>query len=333
MKIAVIGAGAIGSLIAAHLKNKDEDIVLVGRPLQTIPNTKNIIKVSGVKGNFQVNVPLLNRLSFSPDYVILATRTQDLKSAIKENLEFLINTTVVTTQIGLQADEIVCRYFQKDKIISSIIMFGATYLEQNKVVQNLEGAWVIGDIFENKISEEMLDLSMILNKAFQTVISQDIKGMKYLQVFVNANNCIPAVLGISMQEAFKDLSISKISVAVWKEGFEIISRMGIKLASLPGFPVENLNKFAVLPADEAAKEFSRAMLSISNDPLYGTILQSIKRGRPSEIDYINGEFLRLAKANGLSARLNEKLIELVQEVEKTKKFFTKEEFLSAVSSF
>jgi 2-dehydropantoate 2-reductase len=57
-------------------------------------------------------------------------------------------------------------------------------------------------------------------------------------------------------------------------------------------------------------------------------LQSIKRGRPSEIDYINGEFVSLAKENNLAVPLNEKLVELVHQVERTKRFFSKEELIN-----
>jgi len=172
---------------------------------------------------------------------------------------------------------------------------------------------------------------MILDKAFPAVISEDITGMKYLKIFVNTNNCIAAILGVSMQEAFSDPQVSRISIAIWKEGFQIISKMGIKLTSLPGFPVENVTRLISLPPEEAAKIFSGTMSRLSRDPLYGSILQSIKRGRPSEVDYINGEFASLAEKYRLNAKLNKKLVEMVHQVEKTKKFFSKPEFLNVTS--
>jgi 2-dehydropantoate 2-reductase len=85
-----------------------------------------------------------------------------------------------------------------------------------------------------------------------------------------------------------------------------------------------------MPCSEAAKVFSGIMTNLSKDPLYGSILQSIKRARVSEIDYINGEFVNLAKQNFLSAPLNEKLVAMVHEVELTHEFFTKEQLLSGV---
>jgi 2-dehydropantoate 2-reductase len=131
-----------------------------------------------------------------------------------------------------------------------------------------------------------------------------------------------------MQEAFADLEVSRLSIGIWKEGLDIVRKAGINLVSLPDFPLERLEKLTSLPASEAAKIFSGIMVNLSKEPLYGSILQSIQRGRHSEIDYINGEFVNLARANNLTAPLNEKLVEMVHQVEETKEFFTKEELIN-----
>jgi 2-dehydropantoate 2-reductase len=97
---------------------------------------------------------------------------------------------------------------------------------------------------------------------------------------------------------------------------------------LPDFPLERLTKLTSLPLDEAAKIFCGIMSNLSKEPLYGSILQSIKRGRASEIDYINGEFIRLAEAQNLEAPLNKRLVEMVHSVEQNKKFFTQDELIA-----
>jgi 2-dehydropantoate 2-reductase len=112
-----------------------------------------------------------------------------------------------------------------------------------------------------------------------------------------------------------------------------MQKAGITLRSLPDFPLERLNKLTSLPTLEAARIFSQIMSSLSKEPLYGSILQSIKRGKSSEIDYINGEFLNVAKNNNLQAPLNSKLIEMVHEVEASKKFFSRQTLLSETARF
>lgn len=329
MKIAVIGAGAIGSLVAGYLKLKGEDIYLVARPEAVKAAQEKGLRISGVRGEFKADVDIYEMLVSKPEFLILATKTQDIERALKDNLSLLKDTIVLTTQNGLQAEKICASLLPKENILSSIVMFGATYLEPGKVVHNFEGSWVLGNIFAQAFDPRLVSISLLLDKAFPVMISEDISGMKYLKIFVNANNCIPAILGMSMQEAFSDPQISRISIAIWKEGFQVISKAGIKLVSLPGFPVDNITRLVNLPPEEAAKIFSGIMGKLSRDPLYGSILQSIKRGRQSEIDYINGEFVGLADRCRLNAGLNKRLVEMVHEVEKTGSFFTKPELINA----
>lgn len=327
MKISVIGAGAIGCLIAAYLKEKGEDVTLVGsqRSVKAIAD-KNIV-VSGVRGDFSVRVNIAETLNYIPDLAILATKTQDIDAALKDNYHLLQNSLLLTTQNGVQADNLVANYLPKEKIFSSIVMFGATNLESGKIVHNFEGSWVLGSFFDAKPSEILFSLSLVLDKAFPVIISEDIKGMKYLKIFVNANNCLPAITGKSMQEVFSDINISRISIAIWKEAFDIFDKIGINLISLPGFPLENLTKLTSMPSEQAAGIFSAMMANLSKEPLYGSILQSIMRGKLSEIDYINGEFLRLAKENNMQAPLNKILVDMVHEVEKSNRFFSSNELI------
>ncbi len=326
MKIAVIGAGAIGNLVAGYLKSKGLDVSLVGHADSVNAIREKGLWISGARGDFNIKIDASAKLNYKPELVILATKTQDIDSAVKDNLEFVKDAVILTTQNGVQAENIISQYVPKKNIVSSIVMFGATYLEPAKVVHNFEGNWIIGRMF-SKNDETLLKISEVLNKIFPAIVTQDLQGMKYLKIFVNANNCIPAILGKSMQDAFSDIAISRISIAVWKEGLDIISRSGIRLISLPDFPLERLTKLTSLPLEEAARIFSGIMTDLSQEPLYGSILQSIKRGRDSEIDYINGEFVRLAENNKLEAPLNKELVKMVHEVEKTKRFFTKEKLL------
>jgi len=329
MRIAVIGAGAIGALVAGYLKIKGEEVSLIARPQAIKAIQKNGLEISGVRGEFDIPIPVSDRLDYRPNLLILATKTQDIDEALRQNLKFIPTLDILTTQNGVQADAIVAKYARQDKIISSIVMFGATYLGPDKFMHNFEGSWIMGKPFAAN-DEKVVQISEVLNKIFPVVVSDKIRGMKYLKIFVNANNCIPAILGLSMREAFSESDTSRISIAIWKEGLNVMQKAGIGLVSLPDFPLERLMKLTSIPIVEGAKIFSGIMQGLSKEPLYGSILQSIKRGKLSEIDYINGEFVSIAGKNGISAPLNKKLVEMVHLVEKTHKFFNKKELISEV---
>ena len=340
MKIAVIGAGAIGSLVAGYLETQRQktgtdspslyEVSLIGHPSSVKAVRDSGLKISGARGAFNIRIDVAQRLDKKAGLAILAVKSQDLESALKDNLKFIKDAQILTTQNGIRADDIAARYIPKENIISSIVMFGATLPAPGEIIHNFEGSWIIARAFA-KNDDKVIETANLLNKAFPVIVAEDLKGMKYLKIFVNANNCIPAILGVSMQEAFSDINVARISIGIWKEGLKIVKRAGIELVSLPDFPLERLTKLTGLPILEAAGKFCGIMLNLSKEPLYGSILQSIKRGRASEIDYINGEFIRLAKENNISAPLNEKLVEMVHQVEKTGKFFSKEELLGAVT--
>jgi 2-dehydropantoate 2-reductase len=206
-------------------------------------------------------------------------------------------------------------------------MFGATYLAPGLIVHNFEGNWILGRL-HSEAKENLEKIAGLTSKIFPSPLSENIMGMKWLKLFLNANNCLPAIVGKSMQETFANISVCKISLGIWKEAWALLNKAGIQLVSLPDFPVERIKGLISMPPDEAAKIFSGVMTNLSKEPLYGSILQSIKRGRPSEIDYINGEFVRLAESRGEEVPLNKRLVRMVSNVEKNKQFFSEEELIS-----
>lgn len=329
MRIAVLGCGAIGGLFLGYLAQKNHNVVGIIKDYQKGSFLKEGVIIEGVRGNFKIPVESSSILTGKVDLAVMATKINDLEVSIRENARFIKDAYFLTTQNGLRADYILNKYFPKENIISGIVMFGATFYPPNKVVHNFEGDLVLGGIFG--ANPQGLDkVSDFLKDIFNVVVYPDIKGAKYLKIFVNLNNCLSAILGVSMQEAFSDLGISELAVKLNKEAYEIVKKSNISLASLPNYPKERLEGLVSMPVKEARALFSKIMISLSKEPLYGSILQSIQRGKKSEIDYINGEIVRLAKENNLEAPLNEEVVNLVHKVENSNKFFSKEELLKEI---
>jgi 2-dehydropantoate 2-reductase len=324
MKVAVIGAGAIGGLVAGYLRDKGEQAMLVAPPEHVAPIAENGLTIEGVRGRMCVRLPVKSQLDEQVDLAILATKIPDLEKAITQNYTHLNDVPLISVQNGVRAERIIADRLGAQRLIPSIVMFGATYLAPGKIVHNFEGDWIVGHV--NAGADKMLhEISKVTSKIFPSPVSSDIGGMKWLKLFINANNCLPAILGKSMQETFSHLPVCKISVRIWQEGLDLVNKAKIKLCSLPTFPVERLTQLVSMPSDESAKIFSAIMLNLSKEPLYGSILQSIRRKRPSEIDYINGEFVNLAASLGQKALLNERLVQMVHDVEMSGKFISEAE--------
>lgn len=327
MKIAVLGCGAIGSCFLGYLKKEGLFVKGLVRSYQRESFLKDGLIIEGCRGNYVINNLWVDtHLDENVSLVIASTKINQLQEAIEENYSHIKEATIITTQNGIGAEEILSQYFPAQKIISGIVMFGATFYPPNKVVHNFEGELILGNIF-GKTLENREKIENVLKKAFPVYFYENIKGAKYLKVFINLNNSIPACLGVSMQEAFADLEVAEVAIKLLKEAYRVVKESGITLESFPNYPKERVESLVNMPEEEAAKIFSQIMQKLSKEPLYGSILQSIKRGRRSEIDYINGAIVSLAKKNNLSAPLNKKIVEMVHRIEEGATYYTKEDFL------
>lgn len=328
MKIAVIGAGAIGSVVAAYLAKAGEDVVLVGRKDQVDVINQMGLSIKGVRGDETIKLKALTKLDQSYDLVIFAVKTQDIEDAYQANCEYLEQGLVMTSQNGVQADNLLSCHYEKDKIISSIVMFGATYIRPGEITFNFDANWIIGKPY-TPLDPTVHKVADVLKKAFKVQAVNDIMGMKWLKLFINFNNCIPALTGKSMQETFADMDLCRLAVMLLKEGVHIVETANIELVSLPDFPKERTLGLAAMPVDQGAAVINKVLTNLSKEPLYGSILQSILRAKPSEIDFINGEIVQLASHFRMGSPLNSRVVDMVHEVERTGRFFEKNEIKRA----
>jgi len=329
MKIAVLGCGAIGSLILGYLSKENQDATGVLRDYQKEAFDKEGLIISGPKGQSAIRVKTVTKLKEAMDLAIFASKTNDLRQLIEANIDYLKEATILSTQNGIKADYILNDYFAKERIVSGIVMFGATFYPPNKVVYNFDGDLILGNIFNVK-SNSPDELAECLKTVFSVKVLKNIKGAKYLKLFVNLNNCIPACLGLSMQEVFSDLDLARLAIKLNREAYAVVTKSNIKLESLPNYPKERIEGLVSMPTEQAAVLFSKIMVSLSKEPLYGSILRSIQRKKLSEIDYINGEIVDIALKNNLTAPMNEKIVGLVHQIEKTGRFISKQDLLSEI---
>jgi 2-dehydropantoate 2-reductase len=321
MEIAVIGAGAIGSVVAGLLTKTGENVLLVGRPAQVKAIRDKGLAINTSNGQETVPVRVAERLDRAYDLVIFTVKSQDLEQAYQDNMAYLEHGRVLTTQNGVQGDNLLSTHFEPGNMYSSIVMFGATYMQSGQVVLNFPGDWILGKPY-TPLDNVIEDIAGILRKAFPVTVTPFILGMKWLKLFINFNNSIPACLNLSMQETFADLDFCRLSILLLNEGLQVVRSAGIEMVSLPSFPVERILGIAGMPIETAAGIMQKTLTGLSREPLYGSILQSIKRGKPSEIDFINGEVDLLAASLRMNAPLNRKIVALVHRVENTGVFFS-----------
>ncbi|MBN2120610.1 MAG: ketopantoate reductase family protein [Candidatus Omnitrophica bacterium] len=331
MKSAVIGCGAIGGLFLGYLSSQGSDIRGIVRDYQVQPLSEKGLGIEDPAGKSFYKVKVDTKLKSKVDFAVFATKINDLEKAFSENIEFLKEAVILTTQNGIEADYILGKYLPPERILTGVVMFGSTFYPPNNIVYNFGGDLILGNLLGAE-TEMFSDIKELLKTSFTIREEPNIKGAKYLKVFLNLNNCIPAVLGLSMQETFSNLDISELAIKLNREAYRVVKESNIELESLPTYPRERLEGLVSMNTKEASKVLSGVMTSLSDKPLYGSILQSIKRGKKSEVDYINGQIVKLAQENRLKADLNRKIVEAVHRVEDTGRFIASGELLEYMNN-
>lgn len=324
LNICVMGAGARGGTIAAYLKSKLRNIFMVASSEEKRLIRSDGLKVEGKSGTVYVDLDVREELNQKVDLVILAVDTEYISDAVNRNRHFLEDTLILTTQNSIRSEKTISLILGEKNIVSSVIMFDSVCIKPNVINYNKEGKWYIGRPFsqnDDKVKEVAEELSL----AFDVVVVDNIVSVEWAKLFSNLHNCIPALLGKSLQETFADLDMAKLAITLLKEGLQVLENAGIKLVNLAEFELDKLRQLTQLPLEEAAQSFSKEINNLGKDPVYGVILENIKRGYPSEIDYINGEFVHLSRFNSIGANLNAKIVIFINKVEKTKFFFTVDE--------
>jgi 2-dehydropantoate 2-reductase len=133
-------------------------------------------------------------------------------------------------------------------------------------------------------------------------------------------NAMPAITGLSAQQTLGDRRLRPIITASLQEAVRVGIARGIRFGSIQGLDDRILRFVAASPrwlAQVVPLLMKRRMGSTPNP---GSTLQSIRRGQPSEIDYLNGAVVAEARANGGDAPVNAAITALVHEVEATTAF-------------
>jgi len=327
METAVIGAGAIGSVVGGLLSKAGEDVILIGRKPHVDAINQNGLILEAPLEKVVVRVKAAENLDFKPDLALLAAKTQDVESAVRKAQPFLSDALVVTTQNGVRSDDIVAGILGKERIISGVVLYNCQFLEPGRVLYSKllsKTALLIGEPFGLK-GNRLQSLLALFNKALPTDISQDIRGAHWTKLLWNLITAVPAVTGLSYQEGNHYPQIRELKIRLMKEGLEVIRLAGIKTAPVPGLSLSLIEKMAEMPLPQASSMMKNIIESVGEQNTLGSMLQSIKRGRSTEVDYMNGEIVRLGKNNGIPTPVNSLMVGLVHEVETTGKFLTVDE--------
>lgn len=322
MRIAMIGAGAVGSVLGALLSRAGHDVTLVGRAPHVTAIRSQGLQVDGCMGDFVASVNAVETLSSHPDLAFLTTKTQDVVAAVQSQRDFLSDVPLVTMQNGIRSDELVATLLPREHILSGVVQLHATYLTPGHVTLLYQGGLVLGRAFGPR-DAEVEEITQLLNQVIPTRATDNILGAHWLKLLINLNNVLPALTNLDMHKVYADPYLLRLAVLLMREGLQVADGAKVRLESLFDISVGLFRLMSWLPMNLATRLTAAKLRQMQTPwPLLGSTLQSLRRGKQTEIDYLNGEIVRTGAEFGVPTPFNAKMLSLTHSVEETGRFYS-----------
>jgi 2-dehydropantoate 2-reductase len=142
----------------------------------------------------------------------------------------------------------------------------------------------------------------------------DMQSVLWAKLLLNLNNAINALSNLPLKEELSQRAYRRCLALAQAEALRLLDLAGIKPAMLTPIPPQWIPRLLDVP-DFLFQRLASKMLAI--DPLArSSMWEDLQAGRKTEVDYLNGEVLRLAAKLGRTAPVNARLVALILEAEK-----------------
>ena len=296
MNIVILGAGAIGSLFGALLYKKN-NVLLIGRTSHVNAIRKNGLTING---KTQLNVKIsaedsVDAVSFSVDLLIVTVKSYDTESAIDQAKQIIHNKTVVLSlQNGLDNIKAIEHVVDRRQIIVGVTTHGAFFSKPGCIKHTGVGKTILGEL-DGETSDRIKNIENVFNKSgIETVVSKNIIEDMWVKAVVNSCiNPITAFFGCSNGYLLENPLLEKIVEKVCLESTNVANAYGMNLS----------RQIMIKKTKEVIRETSEN---------YSSMLQSVRKGKKTEIDSINGVLVDIGRTYDVDVSLNEILVSLVK---------------------
>jgi 2-dehydropantoate 2-reductase len=294
LQVAVMGAGAVGCYYGGMLARAGHAVTLIGRPAHVQAVAANGLRMQTL--SFDETVTL--SASTGPgavagaDVVLFAVKSPDTESAGEEMRSFLKpGALVLCLQNGVDNAERLRRVLPGQAVAAAVVYVATEMAGPGHLRHHGRGELVI------EPSSRSAELAQALVSAgVPTAISDNVRGALWAKLILNcAYNALSAVARLPYGELVQRPGVNDVMRDVVAECRAVAAADGV---TLPG------------DVDTAVRRIAETMPS-----QYSSTAQDLMRGKPSEIDHLNGYVVRRGEALGVPVPANRVLWTLTKLVE------------------
>jgi 2-dehydropantoate 2-reductase len=296
VRACVIGAGAIGSLFAAHLATVADVLVLTRRREHAQELNDQGLQVSG-RHEFTARVTAAADPRELPDFDvgIIATKATGLEGAAESLAGRFPGATIMTVQNGLGAEEIVHRHGDWP-LVSAVTFMSGTKHSDTHVEYILDTPTWLGPYGDTPFERVQELAQLLVDSGLKAEALPDLRPAQWSKLIFNATvNGVAALTGLPHDAHFAaesdEADLGHLVHALVDEGKRVAAAAGVELRDDPW-------EMNVLATKRGSAH-------------YPSMLEDVEARRPTEVELINGALVREAERCGVAAPLQTALYRLV----------------------
>lgn len=294
MKVAVMGAGAVGCYYGAMLARAGHEVVLIGRPSHVEAVRANGLRLETKAFDEQVRLEASTEAGAvqGADLVLFCVKSTDTESAAAQIGPHLApGALVLTLQNGVDNDARVRAALPSHDVAAAVVYVATEMAGPGHVKHHGRGELVIAP---SRRSDEVAQA--LIAAGVPTQISDNVRGALWAKLVLNcAYNALSAVSKLPYGELVQGTGVTDVIRDVVAECLAVAKAEGVVI---PG------------DVDAAVRGIAQSMPS-----QYSSTAQDLARGKRSEIDHLNGLVVRRGEALGVPTPANRVLFVMVKLLE------------------
>lgn len=319
MRIAIYGAGSLGTILGAYI-NKG------GVPVELINRNKAHVEALQKKGAQVVGTVQFTQtvIAYSPeemsgqyDIFFLMTKQQQNAEVVQMLKKYLASDGVlVTFQNGLPEVGI-ADILGEERVLGCTVAWGATMKEPGMCELTSEPdalSFSLGAISEKK-SKHFAKVKELLEMMGTVDVEENFLGTRWSKLLINSSfSGMSAVLGCTFGEAAKPRESRRIVQALIKECIDVCKVGGIRIEPVQGKDIVKLLDYTN-PLKRAFSFFIIPIAIRKHAKLKASMLQDLEKGKLTEVDAINGAVSDYGRKVGCPTPMNDRVVEIIHKIE------------------
>lgn len=314
-RIAVMGAGSIGCYVGGRLAAAGADVVLIGRERLGREIAAHGLQLSDYRGTHAAVAPGAIGFATSAEaaadagLVLVSVKSAATSGAAQELAAVLpASCLVVSLQNGIGNAERLREHLSTQTVLAGMVPFNVVQGGAGRFHQGSEGE------LETEAHAALAPFLGAFARAGLPLRQRAaLAPVQWAKLVLNLNNPINALSNLPLKAELSQRGYRCCLAAAQREALALLAAAGIAPARLAALPTRWIPYVLDLP-DALFRVVAARMLAI--DPLArSSMWEDLQAQRPSEVDWINGEVVRLAQRLGRTAPVNARLVALMQQAE------------------